>query len=86
MSKRKKKMLRTELRSAHPLQSKANPLTQGYGEGKYSVHCRASSKVKGQLMVKRPNSLMAFKEGFLKATFGVRAAAHGLSSDWLLVR
>ena len=32
------------------------------------------------------NSLMAFREGFLKATFRVRVAAHGLSSDWLVVR
>ena len=29
---------------------------------------------------------MVFREWFLKATFGVRVAAHGLSSDWLVVR
>ena len=30
------------------------------------------------------NSLMAFRGGVLKVTFGVRVAACGLSSDWLV--
>ena len=32
------------------------------------------------------HSLMAFSGEFLKAVFGMKAAAHGLSSDWLVVR
>jgi hypothetical protein len=32
------------------------------------------SKENRQFMLKRRNSPMAFREGFLKATFGVRAA------------
>ena len=32
------------------------------------------------------NSQMVFRGGFLKATFGVRVAAHRLSADWFVVR
>ena len=48
--------------------------------------CRVSSKEYGQLVLKRPKPLMAFREGFLKATFGVRVASCGLASDGLVVR
>ena len=40
----------------------------------------------GSSCSKDQNSPMASREGFLKVTFGVRAAACGLSSDWLVVR
>ena len=58
-------------------------LTPGCGEGKYSVYCRAPNKENWQLMLKRTE---LSREGFLKATFGVRVAARGLSSDWFMVR
>ena len=37
-------------------------------------------------MLKRPELPGGFRGRFLKATFGVRVAACGLSSDWLVVR
>ena len=37
-----------------PSCSKANLLTTGCGEGKYSIYCRVSSKEKEQLTLKRP--------------------------------
>ena len=39
----------------------------------------------GSLCSKDLNS-MAFRKGFLKATFGMRIAAYGPYSDWLMVR
>ena len=46
--------------------SKANLLTLDCGEGKRSVYCRAPSKESRLLVLQRPNSLMAFRERFLK--------------------
>ena len=48
-------------------------LTWDCGEGNYNHYCGVS-KEKGQLMLRKLNSPVAFREGFLKATFGVRAA------------
>ena len=49
---------------------------QGTKQGEWAAHAQ-----------EYPNSLMAFREGFLRATFfAVRVAPGGLSSDWLVVR
>ena len=37
-----------------PVHSKANLLTLGCGEGKYSVYCRYQTRSTGQLMLKKP--------------------------------
>ena len=50
------------------------------------ANCGDPIKENGQLMLKDPDSQMAFRGGLLKATFVVRVAAYGLSSDWLMVR
>ena len=44
------------------------------------------AKKTGSSFSKDLNSLMTFGEGFLKATFGVKVAACGLCSDWLVAR
>ena len=36
--------------------------------------CRAPSKKNGKFVLKDPNSLVTFRKGFLKATFGIRTA------------
>ena len=46
----------TELRSTHLTHNKANLLTPSWGERKYKIYGKA------------PNSLMAFRQGPLKAT------------------
>ena len=52
--------------------SKASLLTLlGGREGKYSIYCRQQTGT-GSLGSKGLNSLMAVREGYLKATFGVR--------------
>lgn len=52
--------------------SKASLLTLlGGHEGKYSIYCRQQTGT-GSLGSKGLNSLMAVREGYLKATFGVR--------------
>lgn len=43
--------------------------------------CPQQSLKSGQLMLKRAELSMVFREGFLKETFGLSAAASGLSSD-----
>ena len=43
------------------LHSKANLLTLGYSEGKYSIYCRAPSKENGQLTFKSPKLLNGFQ-------------------------
>ena len=77
----------TKLGSTLLPHSKATLLTLGCGEGKHSVYCRAPSKENRQLVLKRPKLPSGFQgRFFLKAIFGVRVAACGLSSDWLVVR
>ena len=49
-----------------PLSHQESP----HGVGKYSINYRAPSKENGQLMLKRPNYLIVFKEGFLKGFGG----------------
>ena len=58
--------------SAYPLHSKANVPTLDGREGKYSIYCRHQAKSIGSSCSKVPNSPMAFREGLLKATFGMR--------------
>ena len=48
------------------MHSKANQLTLGCGEGKYSIYCRTPSKSR-QLVLKRPELHAGFQEQFLKA-------------------
>ena len=50
--------------------SKADQLTPGFGEGKYSVICRAP----GSSCSKDQNSQMVSRERFLKAMLGARVA------------
>ena len=74
--------------------STASLLTLSCGEERYSIFCEASntepSKEHGQLMLKRPELLLPFREGFLKARWGRGLqgtwSAHWYSSDWLVVR
>ena len=71
-----------------PVCSKANLLTPGYGEGKYSAYCRAPSKENGQLMLKRPKLPNGFQgRGFKKPVWrrGLPGAwsTHAQFSDWL---
>ena len=64
--------------------SKANLLTPGCGEGEHSVDCRAPSKEKGQLMLKRPK----FLDDFLGRGFqcSVREGAAGcVISSWAIL-
>lgn len=67
--------------------SQAHLLTVGCGEGGFSIHCKVlnvgPSKDIRQLVLKRPNPLMAFREEFLKATFGVRVAG-GMTFFWMI--
>ena len=44
------------------------------------------SRKTGSSCSKDPDSQMAFRGGFIKATFAVRVAVYGLASDWLMVR
>ena len=62
--------------------SKANLLTPGYSAGKYSIYCRVPSKENRQLMLKRPNSLMAFRQGDISGSIRAEGqwSAHGHSS------
>lgn len=50
------------------------------------ANCRDPIKEMGSSCSKDPDSWMAFRGGLLKATFAVRVAVYGLSSDWLVVR
>ena len=52
----------------------AKPIYWHWVVVKYSIYCRHQARRTGSSCSKDPNSLMAFREGFLKATFGVRAA------------
>ena len=52
----------------------------------YSMYCRRQARRMGSSCSKDPDSLIAFRKGFLKATVGMRIAAYGPSSDWLMVR
>ena len=54
-----------KLESTSQTHSKTNLLIAG-DEEKCSIYCKFSSKENGQLILKRPNFLMAFKGGFLK--------------------
>ena len=65
------KVLPSELGSACLMHSKANLLTRGCGEGKCSINCRRT-KENRQLKLKRPKLLVTFREGFFKATLGLR--------------
>ena len=56
---------------AHSPHSKAALPMLGRSEGKYSIYCRQQTGT-GSLGSKGLNSLMAVREGYLKATFGVR--------------
>ena len=68
--------------SAHLPCSKVNLLTPGYGEGKYSVYCRHQARSKGSSCSEDLNSLMVFREAFLKAIFGGEG---GRMRDFLLI-
>ena len=49
--------------------------------------CRVPSRENGQLMLERPELPHGFQGSvFFKATFEVKVADYGLSSDWLVVR
>ena len=54
------RLLQNQIWVCSPTHSKANLLTLGCGEGRCSIYCRVSSKEY------RLNSLMAFREVFLK--------------------
>lgn len=54
------------------MHSKANLLTPGCDEGKYSDYCRTPSKENGQLRLKRPELLHGFQEKVFKDSVGVR--------------
>ena len=69
-----------------PTCSKANLLTLGCSEGKYSVHCRRQARRTGSSSSKDSGSLMTVREKVLKATFGGRVATCGSFSDWLVVK
>ena len=62
----------TKLGSTHQPHSKANLLTLSCGEGKYRVYCRCPVRRTGGSCSEDLNSLVAVREGLLKATFGVR--------------
>ena len=64
---------KAELGSTYPLCSKVSLLTPASGEGKYSVYFRVPMRRMGSSCSKELNLPVAFREGFLKATFGVRA-------------
>ena len=53
------------------LHSKANLLTLGFNEGKYSVYCRHQARRTGNSCSEDLNSWMACSK-FLKVTLGVR--------------
>ena len=57
---------RTKVRSTHVFCKKANILTLGCDEGKYSFDYRVPSKEDGHLVLKRPKPSIAFRERFLK--------------------
>ena len=61
-----------------PAHSKANLLTPGCGEGKYSVYFRAPSKENGQLMLRRPKLPNGFQERGFKGS--VREGLQGAGS------
>ena len=58
-----------------PVLSKANLLTSGCGEGKYSVYCREPSKENVQLMLQRPELPDGFQGRGFKGS--VREGAAG---------
>ena len=47
---------------------------------------RHQARRNGKVKLKHLNSPVTFKKGFLQATFWMRVAVGGLSSDWLVVR
>lgn len=59
------KIIAAELGSTCPLCSKVNLLTTGFGEEKYSVYCRMSSKKDEQLTLKKTQ----LPAGFLGRVF-----------------
>ena len=67
--------------------NRVNLLTPGCGKGKYSVYCTAK-KGEWAAHAQNTNSLMVFREGFLKATLRVRVAGYtiGLWAFFLVVR
>lgn len=54
---------------------KANLLTLGCGERKYSIFCRVSSKENEWLMIKRAELLNGFKEKVLKGKMKERVVS-----------
>ena len=72
-----------------PTGSKANLLTSGCGEGKYSVYYQTLIKEAKQLALKRLKLPSSFQDNGFKyqARESVAAvwSAHGHSSDWLVV-
>ena len=80
----------TKLRSICPKHSKVNLPTRGCDEGKDSICCKTPSKKYGQLMLKKSDFPLAFKEGLLKARGGRGLwgawSACVQSSDWSVVR
>ena len=67
--------------STHLPGTKASLLTVGCSERKYSVYCRHHARRTSSSNSNDLNSLMAFREGFLKTTLRVRVVACGL---WLV--
>ena len=55
-----------ELNSIHPLPSKTNLLTLGYGKGKYSISYRMPGKENGLLMLRSPDLPLDLRQGFEK--------------------
>ena len=67
--------------------SKANLLTLGCGEGKYSIYCMEPGKENGQLVLKRPELPNGFQTSVLKGNIRAEGCAvHGQFFDWLVVR
>ena len=76
------KIIATELGSTCPSCSKVNLLTAGFGEDKYSVYCRMSSKKDEQLTLKKTQTPCWISgKGFFKAALEVRVAGC-LSNSW----
>ena len=67
-------LLPNQLRSTYPMDNNANLPPMGFGEGKYSVYCKATnmgpSKQNGQLMLKKPKVHNWLRKWFLEARKG----------------
>ena len=65
---------------------KVSLLTSVCGEGrKYSIYCRHQARRMGSSCSKDLNSMMAFREGFLKTVEGEGCGMHNQLKDILLI-